>query len=333
MRLRDILYMPKSDRQVMLALLAVVAVAIGVIVLAGSEEQTPEPDASALLSAADSSRHSPPDAYQQGQPTTSDSAARGYYYAEGEKPDCHLFVFDPNTADSTQLLRLGLQPWQVRNIYRYRARGGVYRTKEDFANLYGLTVKKYRELEPYIRISPEYLPASTLFANKKGRGGGGAFGAGTGAGTGGDVVSDDGARDAYPQKLHAGETIDLNAADTALLKRVPGIGSYFARRIAEYRDRLGGYVSTEQLMEIPNFPESALSFFALSTASPQPRRINVNRSAAEELRRHPYVNYFQARAIVDYRRLHGPITDLSQLGLNRDFTEEAIERLRPYVEY
>lgn len=26
------------------------------------------------------------------------------------------FPFDPNTADSTQLLRLGLQPWQVRNI-------------------------------------------------------------------------------------------------------------------------------------------------------------------------------------------------------------------------
>ena len=51
------------------------------------------------------------------------------------------FCFDPNTADSTQLLRLGLQPWQVRNIYKYRAHGGVYQCKEDFAYVYGLTAK------------------------------------------------------------------------------------------------------------------------------------------------------------------------------------------------
>ena len=76
------------------------------------------------------------------------------------------FPFDPNTADSTQLLRLGLQPWQVRNIYKYRARGGVYRKKEDFARLYGLTVKDYRRLEPYIRISEDYLPASTLVGGR-----------------------------------------------------------------------------------------------------------------------------------------------------------------------
>lgn len=87
-------------------------------------------------------------------------------YDEGLSPSKESFYFDPNTADSTQLLRLGLQPWQVRNIYRYRAKGGVYRKKEDFARLYGLTVKDYRRLEPYIRISEDYLPASTLVGGK-----------------------------------------------------------------------------------------------------------------------------------------------------------------------
>lgn len=88
-------------------------------------------------------------------------------YDEGLSPSKECFYFDPNTADSTQLLRLGLQPWQVRNIYRYRAKGGVYRKKEDFARLYGLTVKDYRRLEPYIRISEDYLPASTLVGNAR----------------------------------------------------------------------------------------------------------------------------------------------------------------------
>ena len=87
------------------------------------------------------------------------------YYAT-ESRNTERFLFDPNTADSTQLLRLGLQPWQVRNIYKYRAHGGIYRQKEDFARLYGLTVKQYRELQPYIRISKDYLPASTLVGER-----------------------------------------------------------------------------------------------------------------------------------------------------------------------
>ena len=71
--------------------------------------------------------------------TPRDAHARTTYYAVAPNHRAERFCFDPNTADSTQLLRLGLQPWQVRNIYRYRARGGIYRTREDFARLYGLT--------------------------------------------------------------------------------------------------------------------------------------------------------------------------------------------------
>ena len=90
------------------------------------------------------------------------------YAATESQHTVEEFPFDPNTADSSQLLRLGLQPWQVRNIYRYRAKGGIYRKKEDFARLYGLTVKDYRRLEPYIRISSDYLPAATLFGKESG---------------------------------------------------------------------------------------------------------------------------------------------------------------------
>ncbi len=44
-------------------------------------------------------------------------------------------------------------------------------------------------------------------------------------------------------------------------------------------------------------------------------------------------NFLQARAIADYRRLHGPLKSLDDLRLLREFPPEAIERLRPYVEY
>ena len=59
-------------------------------------------------------------------------------YAE-ETETVETFPFDPNTADSTSLLRLGLAPWQVRSIYRYRARHGRFHVPEDFKRVPGMT--------------------------------------------------------------------------------------------------------------------------------------------------------------------------------------------------
>jgi DNA uptake protein ComE-like DNA-binding protein len=227
----------------------------------------------------------------------------------GEVPMRHTeeFYFDPNTADSTQLLRLGLPAWMVRNIYRYRARGGVYRSKRDFAQTYGLTKKDYLRLEPYIRISDDYQAASTLFSKEE--------------------------RDTlrYPAKLKDGEYIVLNTADTTELMKVPGIGSYYAKEIVRHGKWIGGYVSVDQLDEIEDFPQTAKKYFVVS--HPTPQRLNINKLSLQELRRHPYINYYQAKAIVDYRRLHGDIKSLRDLRFSSDFTDEDIRRLEPYIAY
>jgi len=232
------------------------------------------------------------------------------YYAAEPSRHVEQFPFDPNTADSTQLLRLGLHPWQVRNIYKYRAKGGIYRRKEDFARLYGLTVKDYRRLEPYIRISADYLPAATLVGERP-------------------RLERDTVR--YPVKIKETEHIVLNTADTNDLKRVPGIGSYYAKEIVRHGQWLGGYVSVDQLDEIEDFPQEAKQYFVIEHA--QPQQLNINRLTLQQLRRHPYINYYQAKTIVDYRRLHGDIHSLQDLRFSRDFPPEAIRRLEPYVTY
>ena len=231
------------------------------------------------------------------------------FYAT-ESQNTERFPFDPNTADSTQLLRLGLQPWQVRNIYKYRAKGGIYRQKEDFARLYGLTVKQYRELEPYIRISSDYQPASTLVGKRQ-------------------QAERDTLR--YPVKIQADQHVVLNTADTTQLKKVPGIGSYYASEIFRHGQRLGGYVSVDQLDEIEDLPQTSKQYFVIANA--HPKRLNINRLTLQQLRHHPYVNFYMAKAITDYRRLHGNIKNLNELRLSKDFTDEVIRRLEPYIEY
>ncbi len=310
MRLTDLVYLNKSDRQVLLAVLLVAVVAVVAIWLIGRQPAPAERSAD-----VDATVPRP----QRGAAST----APKYYYVEGRRVE--RFDFDPNTADSTQLLRLGLQPWQVRNIYRYRAAGGIYREKADFANLYGLPVKQYRELEPYIKISADYLPASTLRLPRQH----------SRTASAQPPRSADSAQSqpkaVYSPKIQAGETVDLNAMDTAVYKTVPGIGPYYARKILDYGRRLGGYVSADQLLEIADFPAESLPYFQVSAAvSPS---LRLNRMSLNELRRHPYLNYYQARAIVDYRRQQGRINDLNELSLLPEFPPEAIERLLPYVSY
>ncbi|MBR1502392.1 MAG: helix-hairpin-helix domain-containing protein [Prevotella sp.] len=135
----------------------------------------------------------------------------------------------------------------------------------------------------------------------------------------------------YQPKLQEGEHLVLNTADTTQLMTVPGIGPYFARKIVAYGQRLGGYVSVDQLDEIEGFPLDAKAYLVIGDAHPE--QLNVNQLSLAALKRHPYINYFQAKAIMDYRRLHGPIRSLDDLRLSKDFPPEAIARLAPYVTY
>ncbi len=292
--------MIRNDRKIAVAVLVVGVLAlVGIWLTANDEPPVTEPVAVGQADGqADTIRH---------------HHTRGpiQYATTDYQPE--RFPFDPNTADSTQLLRLGLQPWQVRNIYRYRSRGGVYRRKEDFARLYGLTVKQYRELAPYIRISKDYQPAAALFAGKQQH----------------ETFERDTVQ--YPVKIKDGEYIVLNTADTTQLKQVPGIGSFYAKEIVRHGQWLGGYVSIDQLDEIEGFPQDAKKYFVID--HPTPQKLNINRLTLQQLRRHPYINYYRAKTITDYRRLHGDITDLNDLRFSRDFPPDIIERLRPYVAY
>ena len=63
--------------------------------------------------------------------------------------------------------------------------------------------------------------------------------------------------------------IDLNRADSAQLLALPGIGPYFAGKIVRYRQKIKGYTSVEQLLEIYRFDQEKLDGIRdLVTVSP-----------------------------------------------------------------
>ena len=226
-----------------------------------------------------------------------------------EKREVILASFDPNTADSITFLNLGLPPWMAKNILTYRAKGGRFRKQSDFQKVYGLTEKQYTTLESYISIAdiPKEQDTIRLFSQQEPR----------------DTLK-------Y-YKYPSGTIINLNQADTTELKKIPGIGSAIARMIVGYRKKLGGFYQIEQLQEIHLDTEKLHGWLFVNKNETQ--RINLNKAGIERLRAHPYINFYQAKVIVEYRKKKGEIESLSQLKLYDEFSEKDFERISPYVSF
>lgn len=302
---RNWFYMSRSDRRAFLVVCLLLLIAMGFLLYRRSypdEVQTvalTEEERACFEAFENSLQRDSADA----------SGRRESYYAVPEKVP-ETFSFDPNTVDSTQMLRLGLSPWQVRSIYRYRAKGGRFHQASDFAKVYGMTGEVYDRLAPCIRIARPYR----LLRD-----------------TASQVVEREDSFPKYPVKIGRGSRVNLNLADTVLLCRIPGIGKGYARRIIAYREALGGFVALNQLAEIEDFPAEATDWFIL-TKTPI-RRMNVNHLPVERLRRHPYLNFYQSKVIVEHRRKFGPLSSLHDLSLYEEFTENDLLRLEPYVAF
>ena len=131
----------------------------------------------------------------------------------------------------------------------------------------------------------------------------------------------------YPE----GTLVDVNSADTAELKRIPGIGSGIAGNIVRYRERLGGFYTLKQLEEVKYVTPELLEWFKLESDSI--RKMEINKASLDKLRAHPYLNFYQAKIIVEHRRKRGQIKSLSQLALYEEFTEKDLNRLSAYVSF
>ncbi|MFM9060787.1 MAG: ComEA family DNA-binding protein [Bacteroidota bacterium] len=134
------------------------------------------------------------------------------------------------------------------------------------------------------------------------------------------------------QKLQSGQRIDLNHADTLALRRLRGVGAATARRIADYRRRLGGFIRTDQLLEVYGMDtltfEVVLKYVTLDTSKVIP--LDINTTDLEALADHPYVGWALAKKILAYRRQHGPYTSGSDMLRQLDVDSIARRRLLPY---
>lgn len=216
------------------------------------------------------------------------------------------FPFDPNTATAEEWLKLGVRPKTVQTILNYRNKGGKFKKPEDLLKLYGLPKEQAEKLMPYVNIAaastekPVYKKDS--FA----------------------------ARPPYTKNI---APVDINLSDTTAWIALPGIGSKLAARIVNFREKLGGFYSVNQVAETFALPDSTFQKIRprLILGSTPVKFININTASAEVLKTHPYIRWNFANAIVQYRTQHGNYASVDDLLRIAIIDAAWLDKVRPYL--
>jgi len=201
---------------------------------------------------------------------------------------------------SEQWSKMGLKDWQIKIIKKYEAKGGKFYSKEDFKQMFCISPSEYTILEPYISI-PEKKSEYPERGNEV-------------------------------KEIKKKVLVDLNQADSVTLLGLYGIGPAFAKRIIKYRNLLGGFYSKNQLLEVYGFNQDKLDQID-SYCEVNPggiKRININTVRTEELKKHPYMDYYTAKAIVDQRILVGRFTKMEQIKTIPLIHDELFNKMEHY---
>jgi DNA uptake protein ComE-like DNA-binding protein len=211
------------------------------------------------------------------------------------------FIFNPNLLPSEQWSKMGLKDWQIKVIKNYEAKGGKFNKKEDFKRMFCISPSEYEILEPYISI-PEQ---KNEYAERK----------------------------PETKEIKKKVLIDLNTADSVGLLTLYGIGPSFAKRIIKYRNLLGGFYSKSQLLEVYGFDQERLVKIAdyCEVGTTGLTKINVNKVRTDELKKHPYLDYYTAKAIVDQRVILGKFSSLQQIKEISLIHEELFAKIKNYL--
>jgi competence protein ComEA len=230
---------------------------------------------------------------------------------QSKDADAHSpFSFNPNHATAEEFRALGFSTALATRIDRYRRKGGKFQVKADLLKIYGIDSAFFRKLYSFIDL-PERIELEKKEYRKK----------------------EYEKKNSIPLENPLSK-FDLNEADTLQFMKIDGIGAKRSQRIVKYRDALGGFVSTDQLVEVFGLDSTTLNRLMSITfvaENFQPKKIHINTSDENTLALHPYFRKSVARSIVAYRFQHGEFKTLGDLRNIHALDEKTIRKITPYL--
>lgn len=236
------------------------------------------------------------------------------------------FLFDPNTVQREDWIKLGVPARVTSSILRYREKGGRFRRPEDIKKIYGLQAALAMRLLPYIIIAPD---KNRAYDPGRGR---------SNHSRTSDTNSWKNNRSNVASRSFPGQwkkkitPVAINTADSLQWEALPGIGPSLAGRILKFRERLGGFYAVGQVREVYGIEDSVFLKIEpyLQVDQVPVKQVSLNDATKEEMAGHPYFRWKIAQAIVAFRQQHGPFVDLEELKEIHLISEDQFRKMVPY---
>jgi DNA uptake protein ComE-like DNA-binding protein len=217
-----------------------------------------------------------------------------------------FFLFDPNTITTEEWKRLGLRDKTITTIQNYLNKGGRFYKPDDLYKIYGLRKELAEQLIPYVVINKTEKPtveSKPIVENK------------------------------ITKEKVAIQPIEINTADSLAFVSLPGIGPILSQRIIRFREKLGGFVTIQQVSETFGLPDSTFQKIKpyLQCRLTEIKKLNINVANFDQLKAHPYIHPNLAAVIVRYRMEHGPFSSVESIQQIALVTAAVFDKLSPYL--
>jgi competence protein ComEA len=232
--------------------------------------------------------------------TTYYNSNNNYKYNKIRSKEERNFKIEINSATKEEFEKLyGIGNVFAERIIKYRTKIGGFSTIEQIKEVYGIHDTVFQKFKHNLSIIPVKNNGTTVATSKQ-------------------------------------KKIEINAATMEDLLQLKGIGNVYAKRIFEFREKLGGFYALEQLKDVYGIHDSIYQKF-INQIYIQPKsiqKININTATLEELMSNPYFFPTLAKQIIGYRTKVKPfqnVEDLKKIYYIRD-NPSYYNKILPYVE-
>ena len=221
------------------------------------------------------------------------------YYSKKKKYKAPDSKFNPNSYTLSDWIKLGLSEKQSVVILKFTARG-IY-TEEDLKRIFVIPDILFELIRDSV-IYPERLQNTRN-------------------------------QESFKKQVKQITLINLNTADTTEFTKIYGIGAFYAKQIIRYREKLGGYFTKEQLLEVWKMTPEAYDKIKdhIFINEKDVKRIDINSVTIEELKAHPYLNWNKANSIIKMRIQRNGFKNIEELKESVLIDTETYEKLFPYL--
>lgn len=217
--------------------------------------------------------------------------------------------FNPNFISDYVAGRFGMSMIEIQRLRIYREKGLYVNSAKEFQEVTKVSDSVINLMQDYFKF-PEWTQRGQFISDKK-------------------QVERVG-KNARTMRLN------LNHASLEDLVELKGIGEAYAKRILDFRSKLGGFVDLKQIEDVYQLSDQAkqsLYDFSYIDDISMIKKWNINTMSIKELSECPYFNYQIAREIVRLRSSLGDFVDVTALNDIKGFPIEKLNIIILYLEF